>query len=64
MKSYSSREIKAILEANGWYVISVRGDNWKFKHDNNLNTIILTHPVKDVSIGVVRDIIKKSGLRF
>ena len=64
MKSYSSREIKAILEANGWYVISVRGDHWKFKHDNNLNTIILTHPVKDVSIGVVRDIIKKSGLRF
>ena len=64
MKSYSSREIKTILEANEWYVVSVRGDHWKFKHDNNPNTIVLTHPVKDVSIGVIRDIMKKSGLKF
>ena len=64
MKSYSSREIKAILEANGWYVVNIEGDHWQFKHPTIKGKITLTHPVKDVSIGVLRDIMKKSGLKF
>ena len=64
MKSYSSREIKAILEANGWYVVSIEGDHWQFKHSTIKGKITLTHPVKDVSIWVLRDIMKKSGLKF
>ena len=64
MKSYSSREIKAILEANGWYVVNVEGDHWQFKHNTIKGRITLTHPVKDVSIIVLKDIAKKSGLKF
>ena len=64
MKSYSSREIKAILESNGWYIVNVEGDHWQFKHSIIKGRITLTHPVKDVSITVLKDIAKKSGLRF
>lgn len=64
MKSYSSREIIKILEANGWYKVSVKGDHWKFKHHVIKAVIVLTHPVKDVSIGIIKDIQQKSGLKF
>lgn len=64
MKNYSSREVKAILEANGWYVVNIEGDHWQFKHPVIKGKITLTHPVKDVSIWVLKDIARKSGLKF
>ena len=64
MKSYSSREVKAILEANGWYVVNIEGDHWQFKHHTIKGRVTLTHPVKDVSITVMKDVARKSGLKF
>ena len=64
MKSYSSRQIKEILEANGWYVVKVRGDHWQFKHPVIKGRVTLTHPVKDVDIFIIKDIERKSGLKF
>ena len=64
MKSLSSRVIKKTIEANGWYVYSVEGDHWQFKHPTIKGKVTLTHPVKDVSINVIKDIEKKTGLKF
>ena len=64
MKSYSSREIKSILETNGWYVVKIRGDHWQFKHPVIKGRVTLTHPVKDVDIHVIKDIERKTGLNF
>lgn len=64
MKSYSSREIKKILESNGCFVVSVKGDHWQFEHNIIKGKITLTHPVKDVSRIVIKDIERKSGLKF
>ena len=47
MKSYSSREVKAILEANGWYVVNVEGDHWQFKHPIIKGRVTLTHPINN-----------------
>lgn len=62
MQHYSSKELKSILEANGWFVVRVKGDHWHFKHKEIKGTITLTHPVKDVSRIIVKSIIDKSGL--
>lgn len=64
MKSYSSRVIKKILEANGWFVVDVKGDHWQFEHNDIKGKITLTHPIKDVSKNVIKDIERKSGLKF
>ena len=64
MKSYSSKRIKKILEDNGWYVVKVRGDHWQFKHPIIKGRITLTHPVKDIDIFIIKDIERKSGLKF
>ena len=64
MKSYSSREIKKILESNGWFVVSVKGDHLQFEYDIIKGKITLTHSVKDVSRIVIKDIERKSGLKF
>ena len=62
MKSYNSRLIKKILEQNGWYVVDVNGDHWQFKHDTIKGKVTLTHPVKDVSKIVLKDIERKTEM--
>lgn len=32
MKSYSSREVIAMLEADGWYEVGVTGSHHQYKH--------------------------------
>ena len=64
MKSYSSREVKRIIEKNGWYVVDVEGDHWQFRHPVIKGKVTLTHPVKDVSRNILKDIERKTGLKF
>ena len=64
MNSLHSRVIKKIIEANGWYLVSVEGDHWQFKHPTIKGKVTLTHPVKDVSINITKDIERKTGLKF
>ena len=64
MRYYSSRELKSILEQNGWFVVRVKGDHWQFKNNEIKGTITLTHPVKDVARIVIKTIENKSGLKL
>ncbi len=64
MKSLHSRVIKKIIEANGWFLVSVEGDHWQFRHPIIKGKVTLTHPVKDVSINIIKDIERKTGLKF
>lgn len=64
MRSYSSREVLRILKANGWYLYHVVGDHHQYKHPTLKGKVTVTHPVKDVAIHILKDIEKKSGLKF
>jgi predicted RNA binding protein YcfA (HicA-like mRNA interferase family) len=64
MKGYSSREVKRILEANGWFIVHIVGDHFQFKHPTIKGKVTLTHPVKDVAIHIMKDIEKKTGLKL
>jgi len=63
-KSYSSREIIAILKADGWYEVNQSGSHKQFKHPTKKGRVTVNHPVKDVSIKTLRSIERQSGLKF
>lgn len=58
-----SNTLIKLLEAKGWKKASVRGDHFTYKHPKNPLLITVTHPVKDVSIGVLNRALKISGLK-
>lgn len=64
MKSYSSREVIEILEADGWYIDRVRGDHYQFKHPVKKGIVTVPHPRKDIAIGTLKSISKQSGVSF
>ena len=46
------------------YLRDVKGDHWNFKHPNHPLLITITHPVRSLSPGLIRDIERKAGFRF
>jgi predicted RNA binding protein YcfA (HicA-like mRNA interferase family) len=64
LKSYSSREVIQILEADGWYFAGCDGDHWQFKHPTKKGRTTITHPRKDIPIGTLKNIEKQAGVKF
>ena len=64
MKSYSSREVIQLLEADGWYRYGCDGDHYQFKHSQKKGKVTVTHPKKAIPIGTLKSIEKQSGIRF
>ena len=64
MKSYSSREIISILEADGWYEVNHEGSHKQFKHTTKKDRVTVNHPVKDMNIKTLKSIERQSGLKF
>ena len=65
MKSYSSQEVIRILKMDGWYEISQRAtDHKQFKHPAKSGKVTIPHPLKDVPTFILKDIEKKTGVKF
>lgn len=64
MKSYSSREVVAILIADGWYEVACVGDHHQFKHPSKKGRVTVTHPRKDIPIKTLKSIEKQAGINF
>ena len=64
MKSYSSREVIQMLNANGWYEYGCDGDHHQFKHKTKKGKVTVTHPIKSIPIGTLKSIEKQSGISF
>ena len=63
VKSYSSREIIKIIEADGWKLKNTVGDHYHFQHDTKPGKVTITHPVKNLPKKRVASILKQAGLR-
>lgn len=63
-KGMKSRDVMDKLMADGWQLIRVKGSHHQLKKPGNPNLITISHPVKDMTIGQIRDAEKKSGLKF
>ena len=64
MKSYSSREVLKMLLADGWYEVNCVGDHHQYKHPTKPGRVTLTHPVKDIPLGTLKNISRQSGVTF
>ncbi len=64
MKSYSSREIISIIEADGWYFVHAVGSHHQFKHPTKSGRVTVTHPEKDVPIKTVLRIFAQAQINL
>ena len=64
MKSYSSREVIQILNADGWYWVGCVGDHHQFKHPTKSGKVTVTHPRKDIPVRTLQSIGKQAGIIF
>lgn len=64
MKSYSSREVIAILKADGCYEVAVVGSHHQFKHPTKKGRTTVKHPVEDMHVKTLKSIETQSGLKF
>ena len=64
MKSYSSKEVIAILRADGWFEVACVGDHHQFKHSTKKGRVTVTHPKKDIPLGTLKSIEKQAGVKF
>ena len=64
MKGYSSREVIAVLKADGWYEVNCEGSHHQFKHSAKKGRVTVKHPDKDMDIETIKSIERQSGLKF
>lgn len=64
MKSYSSREVIKMLQADGWFEVNVVGSHRQFKHPVKRGRVTVKHPDKDIPPKTLKSIESQSGLRF
>ncbi|MDK3181988.1 type II toxin-antitoxin system HicA family toxin [Clostridioides difficile] len=64
MKSYSSRDILKILNADGWYEVNCVGDHHQFKHPTKKGKVTVPHPNKDLPFRTVKSIFKQAGINI
>jgi predicted RNA binding protein YcfA (HicA-like mRNA interferase family) len=64
MKSYSSRKIISIIEADIWYFVHSVGDHRQFKHPTKPGRVTVTHPVKDIPMKTVLRIFNQAKINL
>ena len=58
-----SREVIAVLKADGWKLDRVKGSHHVFVHDSKPGIVVVPHPKKDLPAGTLRSILRTAGLR-
>ncbi len=60
----NSRKLLKMLEGDGWLIERQKGDHVTLKHRDSDKLITLTHPKKDLPVGLVRNIYRIAGWRL
>lgn len=51
------------LEADGWYLVAVKGSHHQYKHPTKPGRVTVPHPKKDLRKGTEQSILKQAGLK-
>ncbi len=58
----NSRQLMAQIEADGWYLVRVRGSHHHFKHPTKPGLVTIPHPKKDLLTKTANSILKQAQL--
>ena len=57
------KTIEKKMVTNGWFLVRVSGSHYQYKHPTNQHTITIpNHNGKDLSVGVLKNLEKITGL--
>ena len=59
----TSAQVIALLESDGWFLVSTRGSHRQYKHPEKKGRVTVPHPKKDWPLGTLRQIYKQAGLK-
>jgi predicted RNA binding protein YcfA (HicA-like mRNA interferase family) len=64
MATVKVREIVAMLEADGWYLVTIRGSHRQFKHATKVGRVTVAgKPSDDIAPGTLNSILKQAALK-
>jgi predicted RNA binding protein YcfA (HicA-like mRNA interferase family) len=64
MATTKVREILAMVEADGWYLVTIRGSHRQFRHALKPGRVTIAgKPSDDVAPGTLNSILKQAGLK-
>jgi predicted RNA binding protein YcfA (HicA-like mRNA interferase family) len=64
MATTKVREMLSLLEADGWYLVAVRGSHRQFKHAAKSGRVTIAgKPSDDIAPGTLNSILKQAGLK-
>ena len=59
----TSAQVIALLESDGWFLVSTRGSHRQYKHPEKKGRVTVPHPKEDLPLGTLRQIYKQAGLK-
>src|SRR5262249_43267343 len=63
-KGMKVREVMALLESDGWYLVATRGSHRQYKHQVKPGRVTVPgHLSKDLAPGTLNSILKQAGLK-
>ena len=58
-----SKSLMKILEADGWFLVAIKGSHHQYKHPTKKGRVTLPHPKKDYPPATLNSILKQAGLK-
>ena len=60
----NSRNVIAVLKADGWREVSQKGSHVQFKHPTKPGRVTVVHPERDIPKGTLRSIERQARLKL
>lgn len=57
----NSRQLIKQLEADGWFLVRVKGSHHQFKHSSKPGLVTVKHPDGDIPAGTLHSVKKQAG---
>lgn len=58
-----SRDMIRKIEANGWYLVAIKGSHHQYRHAYRPGRVTVPHPDSDLPKGTINSILRQAGLR-
>lgn len=56
------REIDKILKKDGWYLVSIKGSHYQYKHPTKEGKVTVPRHNTDLKLNTAKSILKQAGL--